>query len=129
MLEDTHRVVMPPPGRDDAPASHSALGQEAGGRSGCVSSPSSEQSSQGIAPGCGPGEEAFLPTHALPAVDPRDPGGSARSSSHSTPSSCAGAGPLPLHHAGMVFYSQPGTGGRDGVLQHGNDFSYESYRP
>ena len=105
MLGDTNRVAVPHPGRDDAPASHSALGQEAGGRSGCVSSPSSEQSSQGIAPGCGPGEEPFLPTRTLPAADPRGSGGSARSSSQqSTPSSCAGAGPLPFHHTGTAFY-------------------------
>ena len=119
MLGDTNRIAPPAPGRDDAPASLCGLilvGQETGGRSGCASSPSSEQSSQGIAPGCGPGEEAFLPTHVLPTADTRGLGGSAHSSNRcSMPSSGAGTGPPPLYCAGMVSYPQSGAGGRDGV--------------
>ncbi len=89
------------------------------GRSGCTSSPSSEQSSQGIAPGCSPGEEIFLPTHTLPASDPRGLGDSAHSSFQPlfTPSSGAGAGRQPLYRAGMVFYPPSGAGGRDGLQQ------------
>ena len=112
---DPNRVATPAPGSDDAPASHAASGQEAGGRSGCTSSPSSEQSSQGIAPGCSLGKETFLSTHTLSDVDPRDLGDSARCSSHSTPLSGAGAGPQPLYRAGMVFYPPPGACGRDGL--------------
>ena len=70
---------------------------------------------QGIVSGCCPGEETILPTHALPAADPRGLGGSAHSSSHTTPSCISGAGLLPVHHAVMIFNPPPGAGVRDGV--------------
>ncbi len=67
MLGDPNRVSSPAPGRDDAPASHEALGQEAGGRSGCTRSPSSKQSSRESRPVAVRGRRPSSPrTHCPP---------------------------------------------------------------
>jgi hypothetical protein len=105
----TITLSLPASGRSDALAPSLPQSRGAGGRSGCKSSRSLEPSSVGDMPGCDPWKASGLPV--LPALEPRRPSSSLRSSSRSTLSSSPDAGlhRPPVYREGMVFY--PTTGG------------------